>query len=254
MTRETTLVLLPGLDGTEIFFRPLIAALPRWIKPLVVTYPASGANDYPDLLSVIRAAIAGSREFYVLGWSFSGPLALMLAAKDPDRIRGVILCASFVQTPLPVLSSLRWAVLPPIVHLVRLAHRAHLLTTNSPDTLRHDKAATLARVPSHIVAARARVILALDAREYLRECPRPVLYVAGSRDKIVPSRNAEEVVRELPSTRIVTIDGPHLALYTNPAAAVSAIVAFMRDPVCAKVSDIRYRQVAEKAAQSGCGT
>jgi hypothetical protein len=35
------------------------------------------------------------------------------------------------------------------------------------------------------------------------------------------------VVRELPSTQVVTIDGPHLALYTNPAAAVEAIVGFI---------------------------
>ena len=61
----------------------------------------------------------------------------------------------------------------------------------------------------------------------------PVLYVAGSRDRIVPSWNAEEVVRELPSTKVVTIDGPHLALYTNPAAAVHAIVGFIRDGISA---------------------
>jgi len=230
VTQETTLVLLPGLDGTEIFFGPLVAALPTWVKPLVVTYPTSHTNDYSDLLSVVCAATKDSKEFYVLGWSFSGPLALMLAAKEPHRIRGVILCASFVRFPLAVPSSLRFAVVSPIVHLVRLAHRFHLLlSNNTPAKLRQDKAATLSRVPSRIVAARVRIILELDAREYVRECPRPVLYIAGSRDRVVQSCNAEEVVRELPSTKVVTIDGPHLALYTNPRAAVQAIVGFMRE-------------------------
>ena len=32
-----------------------------------------------------------------------------------------------------------------------------------------------------------------------------------------------------PASRVVTIDGPHLALYTNPGAAVHAIVGFMRE-------------------------
>jgi len=104
-----------------------------------------------------------------------------------------------------------------------------LLSNNTPGKLRQDKAATLSRVRSRIVAARVRIILALDAREYVRECPRPVLYIAGSRDRVVQSCNAEEVVRELPSTKVVTIDGPHLALYTNPRAAVQAIVGFMRE-------------------------
>lgn len=230
MTQKTTLVLLPGLDGTEIFFRPLLAALPTWIEPLVITYPTSGANDYSSLLSIVQAAVKDCEEFFVLGWSFSGPLALMLAAEEPSRIRGVVLCASFVRSPLPALFSLRFAVVPPIVHLVRLAHRVHLLlTANCPGTLRHDKRTTLARVPSYVLAARARSILTLDARINLRECPRPVLYIAGSRDRVVPNWNAEEVVRELPSTKVVTIDGPHLALYTNPHAALQAIVEFIEE-------------------------
>jgi len=231
LTRTTTLVLLPGLDGTEIFFRPLLAALPTWVKPLVVTYPISGANDYSDLLAVVQAAVEDSKEFYVLGWSFSGPLAVMLTVKDPTRIRGVILCASFVRPPHPVLSWLPVAVISPVVHLVRWARRTPMFLFN--DMFRRDKAATWARVPTRVLVARARAILALDARDCLRECSRPVLYVAGSRDKIVPSWNAEEVVRELPSTKVVTIDGPHLALYTNPAAAVHAIVRFIRDGISA---------------------
>jgi pimeloyl-ACP methyl ester carboxylesterase len=235
VTRTMTLVLLPGLDGTEIFFRPLLAALPGWVKPVVVTYPVSGANHYLDLLAVVRAAVENLEDFYVLGWSFSGPLALMLAAKERSRVRGVILCASFVRPPLPGLSWLRFSVRSPVVHLVRLIHRTTiLLSSYSTDMFRRDKSATWARVPSYILAVRTRAILALDARECLRQCKRPVLYVAGSRDRVVPGWNAEEMVRELPSTKVVTIDGPHLALYTNPGAAVQAIVGFINDTEAVK--------------------
>jgi pimeloyl-ACP methyl ester carboxylesterase len=80
-----TLVLLPGLDGTEIFLQPLLGALPDGVRPLVVTYPLAGPNRYADLLAVVREAVAGIGEFHVLGWSFSGPLALMLA--KPSRSR-----------------------------------------------------------------------------------------------------------------------------------------------------------------------
>ena len=228
----TTLVLLPGLDGMEIFFEPLLAVLPTWVKPVVVTYPIPGPNDYSSLLAVVQATIEDfdSKEFYVLGWSFSGPLALMLAAKDPTRIQGVILCASFVRPPLPVPSWLRFAVTSPIVHLVRLARRTPVfLANNSTCLLCHDKTATWARVPTRTLTARARAILALDARECLRKCPRPVLYLAGSRDRVVPSWNVADVVRESPSAKVVTIDGPHLALYSNAGAAARVIVDFMID-------------------------
>ena len=232
MRPSATLVLLPGLDGTEIFFRPLLAVLPPWVRPVVVTYPTSGANDYSDLLAVVEAAIedSDSEEIYILGWSFSGPLALMFAAKDPTRIRGVILCASFVRPPLPALAWLRFAIVSPVVYLVRLARRAPVFLANeSTNLLWRDMAATWGRVPTRILVARARAIFALDARKHLRECQRPVLYLAGSRDRVVPAWNVKEVARELPSAKVVMIEGPHLALYTNPKAAVRAIVEFIKD-------------------------
>ena len=52
-----------------------------------------------------------------------------------------------------------------------------------------------------------RAILALDARACVREWLQPVLYLAGSRDRVVPSWNAEEVVKEAPSAKVVTIEG-----------------------------------------------
>ena len=56
-----------------------------------------------------------------------------------------------------------------------------------------------------------------------------MLYLAGSRDRVIPRRNVDEIMKELPSTKVVTVDGPHLALYTNPTAAARAIVKFIND-------------------------
>jgi len=53
--------------------------------------------------------------------------------------------------------------------------------------------------------------------------------VGGSSDVVVPSSNARAVARAIPTARVVTIDGPHLALYTNPEAAARTIVQFIRE-------------------------
>ena len=37
--------------------------------------------------------------------SFSGPLAIRFAAANPDRVRALILCASFIRLPKPPLIS-----------------------------------------------------------------------------------------------------------------------------------------------------
>src|SRR5688572_31884 len=62
-----TLVLLPGLDGTEVFFRPLLASLPEWIRPHVVSFPPAGATEYADLLAIVRKAVADIPSFLRAG-------------------------------------------------------------------------------------------------------------------------------------------------------------------------------------------
>jgi pimeloyl-ACP methyl ester carboxylesterase len=51
----------------------------------------------------------------------------------------------------------------------------------------------------------------------------PIVYLASSRDSVVPRANAEEIAHHAPSSRLVVIDGPHMALYTNPKAAADAV-------------------------------
>jgi pimeloyl-ACP methyl ester carboxylesterase len=95
------------------------------------------------------------------------------------------------------------------------------------DQLRLDKAETWRRVSARIVAARIRALLDVDVRQLLRDCPVPVLCIAGESDGVVPKGNVEEIVRIKPSSRVQIIQGGHFALYTNPAAAAEAIIEFL---------------------------
>jgi pimeloyl-[acyl-carrier protein] methyl ester esterase len=227
-TKPTTLVLLPGLDGTDVFFRPLLALLPPAVRPVVVCLPSSGPNTYADLLAFVRNAVVELAECYVLGWSFSGPLALMLAAAEPTKVRGVILSATFVRPPQPLLAWMRFAVTTPVIWALRASRRVPGWLGRGPtDQVQHAMAETWARVGAKVVAARVRAILTVDAREPLRRCRPPVLYLASSRDEVVPHRNIEEVVRVRPSVQVRTIKGRHLAMYTNPEATVHAILEFV---------------------------
>jgi pimeloyl-ACP methyl ester carboxylesterase len=97
----------------------------------------------------------------------------------------------------------------------------------SSDDFRRDKEECWSRVPSSTLAARARAILDVDLRS-APACAAPLLYVGGSKDIVVPRWNARAVGRAIPSARVVTIDGPHLALYTKAQAAAAVIADFMR--------------------------
>jgi pimeloyl-ACP methyl ester carboxylesterase len=224
-----TLVLLPGLDGTEVFFRPLLASLPHWIQPRVVCFPSVNGSNYMELLAIVREALSDCPSFYVLGSSFAGPLALMLAEAETEKVKGVILATTFVSPPRKLYERLRFTAVTPGIWMWRACRRIPLwLQQSRTDQLRLDKSETWRRVSSRVVAARIRTLLQVNARELLRDCPHPILCIAGSEDAVVPRHNVEEILSVRPSVQIRMIEGHHFALYTNPTASGAAIAEFIR--------------------------
>src|SRR4051812_16660002 len=94
------LILMPGMDGTGELFAPLLRALGNSIETTVLRYPTDEPLGYSELLPRVRAALPASGPFVLLGESFSGPLAIMIAAEAPAGLRGVILSASFASNPI----------------------------------------------------------------------------------------------------------------------------------------------------------
>jgi len=161
-----TLLVLPGLDGTDVFFRPFLEALPASVQASFVDLPADGAYRYEELVDVVRRRIADMPPLYVFASSFSGPLAIMLAEAEPQKVRGLILAATFVRSPRPRLGWLRFAMVTPIIWAVRAARRMPVwLLTPRTDPIRLAKAETWSRVPARALAARARAIIGVDVRD-----------------------------------------------------------------------------------------
>jgi pimeloyl-ACP methyl ester carboxylesterase len=224
-----TLVLLPGMDGGDKLFGPLQAAVPAGVDTIAVGYPPGPRNGYDDLLPLVRAQLPVDRPFFLLGWSFSGPLALLAAAARPAGLRGVILAASFVKTPVRYLP--RWAgrlATPALFRFYPAASRAKaLLGGYGTREVRRLLAEAHANAGVEAIACRARATLSIDATGALAACPVPVLYLRARKDGVIRGSHADEIRRLRPSVEIADIDGPHLALVTNPAAAWDALGAFM---------------------------
>jgi pimeloyl-ACP methyl ester carboxylesterase len=227
----TTLVLLPGLDGTGIFFGPLLRHLPQWIEPRVVTYPEHGPNAYADLLPLVHRAMDSCEESVILGWSFGGPLALMAAATRRSRVRGLVFYSSFVSSPRPTLRPLGPALQPPLIATLRALRRARFLVPGyASHELRAAKARTWQQVNATALAARARAALAVDVRGLLASNTTRTLYIAASRDEVIPRRCAQEVLEIAPHADFAEVEGPHMALFTDPVSSAARIAAFLSGP------------------------
>jgi pimeloyl-[acyl-carrier protein] methyl ester esterase len=226
---EHTLVLLPGLDGSVAMFGPLVGSAPVDVDVITVPYPAGGANTYPELLPSVQAALPRDRPFHLLGWSFGGPLALMAAAARPPRLRGVILAASFVKSPIPYLPAwTRHLARPWLFRLYPLASQLKALVGGfaTPD-LRKLLAQAHREAGPEALACRVRAALSVDVGPELKGCPVPLLYLRADADEVIPPSRAREIREQVPAVEVVDIEGPHLALVTNAAAAWQALSAFM---------------------------
>jgi pimeloyl-ACP methyl ester carboxylesterase len=152
----------------------------------------------------------------------------MVASQCPSQVLGVILCSTFVTPPLPKLVPFRSAISAPLIAIVRATRRMRLLIPGyATSELHHAKAITWKRVKSRELASRARSALSVDVRAQLRECHAPLIYLASTRDEIISRANLDQVLTVVPQMLVAEIDGPHLALFTNPVQSAEKIKNFL---------------------------
>jgi len=223
------LILMPGMDGTGELFAPLLRALGNSMESSVLRYPTDEPLGYSDLLTRVRGELPKSGSFVLLGESFSGPLALMLASEAPAGLRGVILCASFATNPIRWFPRFARAFVRPVLFRGKphFAQFKALLGRYDTPELRALLFKANSAVSPSVMAARAREILAVDVLEEYKACTCPVLYMRGRRDRVVGKHVVKKLLLERPSLQVVTLPAPHLVLQVAPEESTQAIHAFV---------------------------
>ena len=225
----TTLVLLPGLDGTGTLFDPLVDALQGAVPTKVIAYPPDLAVGYETLELIAERLLPQQGPIVLLGESFSGPIAIALAAKHPDRIKGLILCCTFVSRPRPLLAPLSFlAKIAPIKELPVCVSSIPLLGRYSAPDLKARLKAALASVSGAVLRTRLQAAMSVDASEELRRVKVPVLYLLALHDWVVPRWAARTIKRIQPNAAVVEIAGPHCLLQAAPSETAQLIQKFMR--------------------------
>lgn len=226
--QRPAILLLPGMDGTGVLFRALRRAMEPTVDVHVVEYPTDGPCDYRAALQHAQDRLAALPACHIVGWSFSGPIALCLARSQPDRVRSVTLVATFVQSPLASLRLVAPLMFSPLVGIARAVRRLPVwLGRAADDPVRRDKAELWRRVGARTLAARARAIRRVDARADLAAVTQAIQYLAPRDDRIVPPRNLAQIRSIREDVEVVHLDGDHFALYADPEASAAAILSFV---------------------------
>ncbi len=221
------LLLMPGMDGTGELFTPLLSHLRNDIEAVVFRYPFDPRMGYPELLTLVKQQLPEGEPYVVLGESFSGPLAIQLAASNPAGLCGVILCASFVTSPAQWFP--RWAASRVsscwFSHPFRTPLAIMFLANGAEADSRHWIRTILDQVPADILAARLRAVLRVDVRPELPNVSVPIHYLQAEHDRLVPASCLSIIQKLKPNVTFSQIAGPHLLLQTQPVEAARLICA-----------------------------
>ena len=90
-------------------------------------------------------------------------------------------------------------------------------------------AQVLAQIAPDAFRARLTSIIDVDVTARLADVRVPVLYLRETRDRLVPARVSQEVLRSRPDTQVADVESPHLLLQTAPAIAALLVKSFVND-------------------------
>lgn len=196
--------------------------------------PADMAADVVGLLDALEIARAD-----VIGFSLGGAIAQELTVAAPDRVRGLVLYATWAATDGWL--RLRFSVWE---QLAALASRDTITDMGALDLYTHRFFSDPSRLEMLRAAAKAvpdergpgglvrqwRADQVHDARDRLGSIAAPTLVVAGDEDVLVPPRYSREIAGLIPGARLEVIpQAGHGALIERPDAFRAAVEPFLRE-------------------------
>jgi pimeloyl-ACP methyl ester carboxylesterase len=210
------MVMVPGIDGTALLFyrqQPLLANhfdVVAFPLPTLAPPTMTMASLVADLAAVI--AEVSDRGAVLLGESFGGALAMSTAIAHPQLVKGLVIVNSFpyleqrakLATAPRLLRMIPWGAMP----LVRRYTTGHLHSahTDPRDIAEFRRRAKSIDRDSYI--RRLEILRDYDIRDRLSAIAAPVLFLAGDRDRLVPSpRWATYMAQRVPDATVTVLEG-----------------------------------------------
>lgn len=238
--------LIHGWAANRHIFDDLIPRLPDEWDIQALNLPGHGDAPFHGGFDVAAAADAFAAHItepaYLLGWSLGGLVSLYMAARHPEKVRGLCLTASFArfQAAPDYPEGLKNPALAKMIELFEQDYHKYMkqflqlqflyakdqhsiLEKVLPDIVKHG-------APSALQAALDAVAEA-DARAFLPHINVPSLLIFGAKDSITPPRMGEYLHRHLPQSRLHIIEkAAHAPFLTQAAEFAQILTDFVERP------------------------
>lgn len=213
------------MDGTGRLLSDFVAALAPEFHAAVVAYPTDAALDYAALTALAAESLPHDEPFLLIAESFSGPIAIELAARKPANLIGLVLCASFARTPRS--RALAWLgrlqrVLP-VRKLPMAAAMPMLMGRWSSPEWRGRIRDAIRAVRDDVMRERMRAAAAVDVVARIADIECPLLYLKASADRLVGADSWREIRERSRNAVCIEIEGPHFLLQAKPQECAAAL-------------------------------
>jgi len=216
------------MDGTGVLFEDFAVAAKNEFNPVIVSYPNDPSLGYSELEAIACAALPHDQPFLVLGESFSGPIAVSIAASNPPGLLGLILCCTFARNPHPLLPMVTALLKPlPAFRVPFFIQHRNLFGRFDSPRLRAQLREVRKVVSAGTLNSRLDAVAHVDVSERLRRVALPALYLRAKHDRVVSRASGDYIRKIQPDVEVAEFDAPHLLLQTVPQAALASIREFV---------------------------
>jgi pimeloyl-ACP methyl ester carboxylesterase len=227
-------VYLPGVDGAFTAGEKVLALLPH-CETLQLAYPARESRDLTAMADHVAAELQsrGWTGVTIIGESYGGAVAQVLARLRPETVSRLVMIASFTRRPGPVASRVVGPMLRrlprPVVLFPMLGASRLLLTRGLAPDSRKRFHATLRQMPFSDIGWRIKALKAHDTRDSAASWSQPTMWVWGEEDKLVPWQTESRWVRKhRPKDAVVMIQGAgHMIPHQQREVLLKHICSFI---------------------------
>jgi len=222
-----TLVLLHGLAATgRLNWATSVPALARHFRVVVVDHRGHGNGirthhfrlaDCADD-AVALADVFGISSFIAVGYSMGGPIAKLCWSRHPDRVNGLVLCATARHFMRPEVQGLVNAVIPGIVVAARFLPEFSrrrvidaMVRDLQPGPRREFVRREMMATDAATVLQAARAVIRFSSRDWVSRIDVPTAVVITQRDRLVRPQSQYRLAAAIHGSRIFEVDGDHLA-------------------------------------------